>query len=612
LSRSIADIPVLMSTQTSKSRLEQAIAQVSSGRHAEAKAALLRLIQQTPRDPAVLSVLVATLSALKEYDAALYYAKRAVEVAPKSPGALANRARVYMLLKRVDEGLADLRAALAADPSNVETRAVLAQVLENAGRLDEAMAVVDEAGEAVESSNRLLETRSMLLLAMGRADEALAIQRRMIPRNPSNPAVAERAANTALYAYHSTCAEIKELASRFGRLVSVRMPVARPPLANNPDPERRLRVGFIGGDFRNHAIMRFFEPMALSYDRQKLEFRCYMTMPHDDAVTAVIRSAVDHFEHVHTLRFQQLAERLRGDQLDIVIDLAGHTVGNRIECFHHRPAPLQLTWFGQPSTPGLTAFDYRIVDSHTDPIGTEGNSVERLLRIEPCGFAFRAASGAPDVQPPPSQREDSPTRGTITFGSYSNLTKMNDETFALWAKILNDVPGSTLLLRHTALGSPGVKADVHRRLAAAGLGDAAVERVQIFGPAENPQSMMNEYHRVDIALDTFPYSGMTTTCESLWMGVPVVSLAMDRSASRYSMSILTNCGMSELVAHTPEDYVRIAVELARDPARLAQLRSSVRERMSRVVCNGPDFAKRFETAMRAIWREWCATRVAAN
>lgn len=597
-----------MSTQTNRTKLDQAIALAAAGKHADAKAALLRLVQQTPRDVSVLSVLVATLAALKEYDTAMYYADRAVEAAPKSAAALANRARIRILAQRAEAGIGDLRAAVAAEPANDETRIALVQVLDSSGRHDEALAALEEVRERIDSSPRLSQALGVVLLSMGRADEALAIQRRMIPLDPANPAVAERAASAAIYAYHSTPAEIKELASRFGRLVSVRLPVARTPFRNTPDPERRLRIGVIGGDFRGHAAMRFFEPLAAAYDKSKLEIRCSMTMSGSDATTERIRAAVDHFEHVHKMKREDLAVHLREQQLDIAIDLAGHTVGNRIECFHYRPAPLQLTWYGQPTTPGLTAFDYRIVDSYTDPAGTDGNSVERLLRIDPCGFVFGAEGGAPDVLPAPSQREDSPTRGTITFGSYSNLTKMNDETFALWARILNEVQGSTLILRHTAFGAPGVRADVFRRLAAAGLGEQTERRVQILGPVNGSREMMPEYHKLDIALDTFPYSGMTTTCESLWMGVPVVSLAMDRSVSRYSLSILANCGLSELVASTPEEYVRIAVGLARDPQRLAEIRRTGRERMGRVVCDGAGFARRFEAAMRGIWREWCAAQ----
>ena len=269
---------------------------------------------------------------------------------------------------------------------------------------------------------------------------------------------------------------------------------------------------------------------------------------------------------------------------------------------------MQLSSYAQPCTTGLTAFDYRIVDSYTDPAGTESNNVERLLRLDPCGFAFAPVPCTPAVQPPPSQREDAPTRGRITFGSFNNLTKMNDETFALWARVLGAVPGSILVLRHLAFASPGVCANVLGRFAAAGLGAEAHARVRILGPVNGSEALMPEYHSIDITLDTFPYSGMTTTCEALTMGVPVVSLAMDQSVSRHSLTILANSGLEDLVAHTPEEYFRIAVDLANDPARLAEIRSSARTRFARIVGDGAGFARRFEAGIRSVWREWCAAQ----
>jgi len=602
-----------MSTQTppppqGHTRLQSAISLAAAGKYAEAKAVLLRIVQQTPNDPVALSVLVASLSALKEYETALYYADRAVEVAPTSAGALANRARVHILAKRVPEGVADLRAALAANPSNMEARLALVHVLHTRNELDEAMRLIEEVKNGARGSVAFNDLHAGVLLAMGRADEALAIQKAMIPRDPSNPTIAERAAGAAVYALGSTPAEIKELASRFGRLVSVRVAVSRPPFSNTPDPERALRIGFVGGDFRNHASMRFFEPLAAGRDRTRVELVCYMTSPAEDASTARVRAISDRFERVHTLSAAALAAKVRADGIDVLVDMSGHTIANRLEAFHHHAAPVQMTWFGQPTTTGVTAIDYRIVDSFTDPAGTEGDNVERLLRLDPCGFSFRPVEGASDVQAPPSQRENSPTRGTITFGCFNNLTKMNDQTFGLWARILKDVPGATLRLRHFGFTNPGVCDSVRARLDAAGLNGQAAQRIRIDGPAKGSLSLMECYHDVDIALDTFPYSGMTTTCEALSMGVPVVGLAMDRSVSRHSLSILANCGLADLVAHTPDDYVRIAVALARDPMRLAEIRATARARMARVVGDGPGFARRFEAGVRSAWREWCAGR----
>ncbi len=601
-----------MSTTTPRNRLDSVMELIRAGRNAEAKASLLRLLKQSPRDRSLLSAMVAALSALGEFDTALYYANRAAEVSPGVPGVLANRARVHILARRFEDALTDLRGELQIDPINIDVRITMSQILSSVNRLDEALDVLDDPRVKDLPGSRLSEARAAVLLNLGEADEALRIEKEIIPRDPGNPAVAERAANAAIYATGSSPAEIKELASRYGRLVSVRTPVARAPFANTPDPDRRIRIGFIGGDFRDHASMRFFEPLARAYDRSRLDIRCYMTLPSEDAVSSVIRGLVDHFEPVHALRTIDLAARLRGDGLDVLVDLSGRTMGHRLECFHHRPAPVQMTWYGQPSTTGLSAIDYRIVDSYTDPAGTESHNVERLLRLDPCGFAYGPPAGVPDVQPPPSQHPESPTRGVITFGSYNNLTKLNEATFSLWARVLDAVPASRLIMRHTAFASPGVRDRTLERMVRAGFGNGAASRVQIVGPVSGPLATMAEYHHVDIALDSTPYGGMTTTCEATYMGVPVVSLATDRSVSRHTVSILSNCGLADLIAHTPEDYVRIAVGLANDPVRLRQIRASARSRMEAVVCNGADFARRFESGIRSAWREWCANGRSTN
>ncbi len=599
-----------MTAPTTASRLAQALALIDAGRHTDAKAMLLRIVKQSPRDARTLAVTVATTAALGELDTALYYAARAVEVTTRSAQALANRARVHLLAQRTGPAIDDLRAVLAADPRDDATRAILAQTLEAADRLPEALALLDEASDRLAASPRLRECRANALLASGRADEALDICRELVAQRPDDPTLAARAASVALYAARTSLEEIKQFASRYGRLVSVSTPVSRQPFDNIRDPDKRLRIGFVGGDFRSHAVMRFFEPLLDARDPDRLEFRCYMTMPGEDDVTARIRGRADHFRSVARTPRAQLAPLLRAEQLDIAIDLSGHTVGHRVECFHHRVAPLQLTWLGQPTTPGLTAIDYRITDSSCDPPGTDGFSVEKLLRLDPCGVVFQPAPGTPDVLPPPSQRADSPTRGVITFGSFSNLSKLNDATFRAWAAILSAVPGSRLILRHAAMGSPGVKADLLRRLADAGLGDAAHARVEILGPVTGAGAMMPEYHRLDIALDTFPYAGMTTTCEALTMGVPVISMTGDRPVARSGAVILGNCGLADLVASAWAGYIRAALALAHDPARLAEIRASARERLARVVCNAPDFARRFELAMRGIWTDWCAAHPA--
>ncbi len=591
-----------------QSKFAQAYRLATQGRDEAACALLLKLAAEFPTHGDTLAMLVAVLCRLGRLRQALYYADRAVAADPSSRVALSNRANVYMMLDRPADGRSDMRAALAMEPDNLEIRCVLASACLMADRHDEALEVLEAVKDRLQGHDRAAAAYAGVLHTLGRADEAFALHSSVLARRLDDPGAAERVLTSAIYATGPTKAQIKEAAARYGRLVSQRMAVSRPAHANDPDPERRLRVGFIGPDFREHASMRFFEPLAASYDRARLDVRCYMTYEKTGAATERVREAVDGFTMVAGEPAADLAARIRRDGVDVLVDLAGHTTGHRIEVFHHKPAPVQCTWYGQPVTSGLTGIDYRIVDSVTDPAGTEGDNIERLLRVDPCCFAFWPAPGTPDVQAPPSQRADSPTRGTITFGSFSNLMKFNDATFRLWARVLGAVPGSRLVLRHTALASPGVKRMIIGRMAEAGLGAEADRRVIAADPAADAAAMMPMYHEIDVALDTFPYCGMTTTCEALTMGVPVVTLPVDRSTARYSESILRYMGLPELVARDADDYVRIATGLAADPARLAALRAELRPRLWRTVGDAPAFAARFERALRAVWREWCAAQ----
>ncbi|MBX3407585.1 MAG: hypothetical protein KF869_12565 [Phycisphaeraceae bacterium] len=591
-----------------QSKFTQAYKLATQGRDEAACALLLKLAAEFPSHGDTLAMLVAVLCRLGRAQQALYYADRAVAADPSSRVAVSNRANVYMMLDRPEEGRRDMRAALAMEPENLELRCVLANACLMANKHDEALATLEAVKDRLGQHDRAAAAYAGVLQTVGRADEAFRLHGEVLLRRPDDPAAAERVLTSAIYATAPSKARIKEAAARYGRLVSQRMPVSRAAHANDPDPERRIRIGFIGPDFREHASMRFFEPLASSYDRARLDVRCYATYQKSSATTERIRAAVDGFVMVEGQAASDLAARIRRDGIDVLVDMAGHTTGHRIDVFHHKPAPIQCTWYGQPVTSGLTGIDYRIVDSITDPPGTEGDNIERLMRIDPCCFAFWPAPGTPEPREAPSQREDSPTRGTITFGSFSNLMKFNDEMFRCWACVLRAVPGSRLVLRHTAMASPGVKKMMIGRMAAAGLGDEAESRVIAADPAANAAAMMPMYHEIDIALDTFPYCGMTTTCEALTMGVPVVTLPVDRSTARYSESILRFMGLPELVARDADDYARIAASLAADASRLAALRSDLRPRLERTVGDARGFAARFEAAMRGAWREWCAAQ----
>jgi predicted O-linked N-acetylglucosamine transferase (SPINDLY family) len=326
---------------------------------------------------------------------------------------------------------------------------------------------------------------------------------------------------------------------------------------------------------------------------------CYAEVTAPDHVTERLRALAHHWRVTPGLSDTELAKQVRSDGIDVLVDLAGHLAGGRLEAFALRPAPVQVGYLGYPGTTGLPAIAYRITDAVADPPGGEDHHSEELIRL-PGSFCCYAPPAPVDPGAPPSLPS-----GVVTFGSLHKLERLNDRVLALWARVLEAVPGSRLLLcRHTLRGSTANL--LRQRCTAAGI---PAERLEV-GMAE-PVGMrhLEAYRRIDVALDTFPWSGHTTACEALWAGVPVVSLRGTRHAGRMVASVLTALGLADLVADTPDDYVRIATDLAADGARRALWRKELPERMlASPLCDGAAFTRGLEAAYRSLWQRWCEHR----
>ena len=297
------------------------------------------------------------------------------------------------------------------------------------------------------------------------------------------------------------------------------------------------------------------------------------------------------------LNDDQLADTIRGDAIDILVDLTGHMGPNRLLCFARKPSPIQITWLGYEGTTGLSAMDYILADRHEIPPEAEPFYVERVLRM-PDGFAcYRPPMDAPPVGPPPAV-----AAGHVTFGSFNNQAKITDRVVAVWAEILRRMPAARLLLKYRGLNDESVAGPLAAEFATHGVDPA---RIECIGQSP-PGRYLEDYHRIDVALDPFPYNGCATTCEALWMGVPVVTCPGETFASRHGLSHLSNVGLTELIAADLDDYVAKAVALAEDPPRLAALRAGLRERMAASpLCDGPRFARNLEAVLRKVWAERC-------
>jgi len=364
---------------------------------------------------------------------------------------------------------------------------------------------------------------------------------------------------------------------------------------NDRDPHRRLRIGYVSPDFRRHPICLFLLPLLEAHDRADVEIYCYASVKSPDELTGRVRKAATVWREVLGLGHEALAELIRADQIDILVDLTQHMANNRLLTFAYKPAPIQVAWLGYPAGTGLPAMDYRFTDHSLEPEGSAWcASVETPVRLPDSWFCYDAVE-SPEVAALPASRA-----GHITFGSLNNFCKTNEAVFRLWVAVLQAIEGSRLLL-HCRAGA--TQSRLRQWFEKQGV---AADRLELVPRTASRTEFLELHGRIDIALDPFPYNGGTTTCDALWMGVPVVSLAGRTAVSRLGLSALTTAGFSEWVANSEEEYVSIATRLADDLPRLAELRTTLRARMqASPLMDAPRFARNMEAAFRRMWRRWC-------
>jgi len=563
--------------------------------------------------------------------------RQAVQLDPGLADAQNNLANFLKKRGHLDEAIAGYQRALRLQPELVEARTNLAATLTLLGCFEEAVTACQEAirikpgdaaayghlgsalkgmcqmGEAVAAYQRALEIKpdhadahnnlGVALKDMGRAEEAIVSYRRALELQPEAAGIRSNVAFTMHYPPEADAAAEAVFAEHleWARIHASPLEKDAALHSNDRSAGRRLRVGYVSPDFRVHSVAYFIENLLAGHDPSQVEVFCYADIIREDSVSARLRSYAVHWRRITGLGDERVARLVREDAIDILVDLAGHTSGNRLPVFARRPAPVQVTAIGYCGTTGLSAIDFRLTDALADPPGaTEHLHTERLVRL-PRAWCFRPPEDAPPVAELPAGRA-----GHATFGCFNARPKMNASTFALWARILEAVPGSRLMLKNGALRDSSVQIEIRDFFSGAGIHP---ERIELLGWLPSAREHLAAYERVDVALDTFPYHGTATTCEALWMGVPVVTMAGKVHASRVGVSLLTNVGLPELIAQTPGEYVQVAAGLAADLHSLAALRQSLRERMrASALSDAHRFARDVEAAYRAMWGMWCSER----
>ena len=570
------------------------------GLHAEAAEALRQTVTLQPNHAEARYNLGIALREMGQHAEASQEFLAVIELKPKHAEAWNSLAHAFMALGQMEDAANAFERALLLDPGRPDWHSNLGFVYQMRGQLEEAIRCFRTAQRFRPSLTSIYQNLGSVLCAQGKHQEAIDSLRTGLRLNPSDAATRSNLLLTLNYLPNQNPETILQEHRAWGEQQG-RPTVQRTVHANSRDPDRRLRVGYVSPDFRSHSVACFIEPLLADHDAAQIEAFCYADIARPDDVTARLKTLAAQWRDTTRLTDAQLADLVRADNIDILVDLSGHTAGSRLRVFAYKPAPVQVTYLGYPNTTGLPAIDYRLTDAIADPVSQDVFYTEKLVRLPGCFLCYQPPTDSPAVAPLPAA-----ATGTITFGSFNNLAKINADVIVAWARIVTSVPGSRLLVKNPSLTDPPTRERYYEMFAEQGL---PRERIDLTGNTPTRAEHLAMYGRVDIALDTFPYNGTTTTCEALWMGVPVVTLAGQIHASRVGASLLTSIRKQAWIATETENYIALAKKMAGDIEALKQLRSALREDLrTSAVCEPLAFARKVERAYREMWREWCANQ----
>lgn len=561
----------------------------------EAVASYRRALALEPRMAEAHNNLGLGLATLGNVEEAMACYRRALDLKPKFPEAHNNLGNACKDQGKLEEALLCYRRALELNADYAEAYSNLGNAYLAQGKLDEA---THAYRRAVELDPRFAEAHNNLGTAykdQGRIPEAVACYRRAIELKPGFTAAHSNLIYSQLFLPGGDPKELAQELDCWQERHAAPLASSFEPHLNEASPDRPLRIGYLSPDFRDHVVGRNMLPLFREHDRRQFEIYCYSNCARPDAMTAQFRNHAAGWREISHMRDAELARCIREDRIDLLVDLALHLGGNRLTAMARRPAPMQVTFAGYPGSTGLAAIDYRLTDPHLDPPGLQDECyTEKSIRLPASFWCYDPISQEPEVSSLPAAQN-----GYVTFGCLNNFCKLNADMLKLWARIFRAAPGSQLMLC-SGEGS-------HRLETLDFLGAEGVNRGRVTFVEHQPRKEYLRYYRsIDIGLDTAPYNGHTTSLDSFWMGAPVVTLVGKTVVGRAGLSQLMNLGLPELIAFNPEQYVQIAIDLTRDLARLAKLRSSLRDRMqASPLTDAPRFARGIEAAYREMWQGWC-------
>ena len=608
-----------------------------AGRIEEAAAAYRRAIELRPSFPEAVNNLGAALIDLGRFDEAVVMCRQALQLKPQYPEAQNNLGNALRELGHLDQAVIAYRRALEFKPDYAKAHNNLGVALTEQGRLGEAIALCQRAIQIKPDYAEAHYNLGNAFREQGQLDEAIAAYRRALQLKPDYRQAQGNLANAlkdqghlseAVEAYRRSIEIQPDCAKAHSNLLLCLhyLPDLRPeqlflehcrwdeahgrpadkrvvPHGNLPVPERRLRIGYVSPDFRKHSVAFFLEGLLAAHNRARVEVFCYADQLREDEFTKRFQQHDGQWRRIAGMNDGQVTNLIREDGIDILVDLAGHTAHNRMLVFARKPAPVQVSYLGYCDTTGLRTMDYRLTDAFADPPGTGGHlHAEQLIRLPDVFACFRPAAESPPVQPLPAL-----TGGHVTFAGFHALPKLNVPLLEVWARILLRVAGSRLLMAGAGLNEESQRRRLRDFFGAKGIDAARLE----FKGRQPLADYLALHDRVDVMLDSHPFTGHTITCHALWMGVPVVTLAGKTHCARMVGSVLSTLGLPELIGGTADQYVEIAVKLAGDLPRLAELRATLRERMrNSPLTDAPRLARNVEDAYRLMWSAWCMRQLA--
>jgi protein O-GlcNAc transferase len=568
-----------------------------SGQLDEAIAAYRRAIALNPNLHEAHNNLGNALAAKNQFDDAAAAYRQAIALRPNSPDAYNNLGNALAAKDQFDDAIVAYRRAIAFSPDYAEALSNLGNALRDTGHLDDAVAACRRAIAIRPDYAKAHNNLGMALKDKGQLEEAIAAFRQAVALDPDSALIDSNLIFALQFDPACDARTILEENRRWNRRHAGPLGRFVQAHSNARNPDRRLRIGYVGADFREHCQSLFTIPLLSSHDRSAFEIFCYSNVARPDDKTERIRRLCDGWLSIAGMSDQEAAQKIREDRIDILVDLTLQMANNRMLLFARKPAPVQVTWLGYPGTTGLSTMDYRLTDPYLDPPGLNDQFYsETSVRLPDTFWCYDPLNMQVGVNDLPAE-----SNGFITFGSLNNFCKVTEEVPRLWAQVLRTVDRSRLMILCPEGSHRQSLLEMLRR---EGINP---DRIELVAPRPR-EKYLELYHRIDVGLDTFPVNGHTTSLDSYWMGVPVVTLTGSMILGRAGLSQLTNLGLTELIARTPQEYVRIAAELANDLLRLAELRRTLRPRtLASPLMDAPKFARGIEAAYRRMWDAWCQT-----